>query len=50
MSDFLVRVSRVVLVELFRAIGAIEFMAFARHTHQRNGHQQQGENFHRGAS
>jgi hypothetical protein len=25
-------------------------MAFAGHTHQRDGHQQQGEKFHRGAS
>jgi hypothetical protein len=50
MSLILVAVAGVVLVELFRAIGAFEFMAFARHTHQRNGHQQQGEKFHRGAS
>lgn len=50
MSLFLVPVAGVVLVESFRAVFTFEFMAFAGHTHQRDGHQQQGEKFHRGAS
>lgn len=32
-------VAGMVLVELFRAIRAFEFVAFAGHTHQRDGHQ-----------
>jgi len=47
---FRIAVAGVVLVESFRAIRAFEFVAFAGHTHQSNGHQQQGKKFHRGVS
>jgi hypothetical protein len=43
-------VAGVVFMELFRAIGPFKFVAFAGCAQQRNGHQQQGEKFHRGAS
>jgi len=39
----LVRIGRVMLVELLRAIRPFEIMALARNTGQGNGHQQQGE-------
>jgi hypothetical protein len=50
MSVFLLPVARVMLVELFRAIGAFEFMAFAGNAGQRDSHDKQGEKFHRAAS
>lgn len=50
MGVFLFAVVGVVLVKSFRAVGALEFMAFAGRTRQRDGHQQQGKKFHRGAS
>ncbi len=40
----------VVLVQLFGAIRAFEFMALAGNTQQGNSHQHQGEKFHRAAS
>ena len=45
-----VAMAGVVLVELLGAVRPIEFVALAGHTQNRNGHQQQGEKFHRGAS
>jgi hypothetical protein len=45
-----IAVAGVVLVESFRAVRTFEIMAFAGHTHQSNGHKQQGEKFHRGVS
>ncbi len=42
--------STVVLMELLGAIGALEFMALARNGKQGNGHQKNGERFHRAAS
>lgn len=50
MGVFLFAVAGVMLVEFFRAVFAFEFMAFAGRTRQRDGHQQQGKKFHRGAS
>ncbi len=44
------RVTRMVLVKLLRAIRSFEFMAFARHSGQRDSHKQQGKKFHRGVS
>ena len=40
----------VVFVELLGAIRAIEFMAFAGDSSESNGHDEQGNTFHRGAS
>lgn len=40
----------VVLVELLGAIGPLEFMALAGNGKQGNGHQKDGESFHRAAS
>jgi hypothetical protein len=47
---FRIAVAGVVFVESFRAVRAFEIMAFAGHSHQGNGHQQQGKKFHRGVS
>ena len=38
------------LVELFRPIGTLEFMALTGNARQRDSHNQQGEKFHRRAS
>ena len=35
-----VPIAGVVFMELFGAVRPLEFMALARHTHNRNGHQQ----------
>lgn len=43
-------VAGMMLMELFGAVWPLEFMALAGHTQERNGHQQQGEKFHRSAS
>ncbi len=40
----------VVLMKLFGAIRAFEFMAFAGHTSNRNSHNEQEKSFHRRAS
>lgn len=39
-----------VFVELFGAVRAIKFMAFAGDTSEGEGHDEQGKTFHRGAS
>jgi hypothetical protein len=43
-------VAMAVAVELLGAIRAFELMALAGNAQQGNGHQQQGEKFHRAAS
>ena len=40
----------VVFVKLLGAVRAIEFMAFAGDSSESNGHDEQGNTFHRGAS
>ena len=45
-----VAVAGVVLMKPLGAIRPLEFMALAGDTQQRNGQQEQGEMFHRGAS
>ena len=40
----------VMLVQLLGAVRTLEFVAFAGNAQQGNGHQQQGEKFHRAAS
>ena len=40
----------VLLVEPLGAVGSLELMALAGNAKQRNGRNQQGEEFHRGAS
>lgn len=39
----------VMLVELFGAVRTFELVAFAGHAQHRNGHDKQGEKFHRRA-
>ena len=46
----LIVVAGSMLMELLRAIRPLELMAFTRDTHQKNGHDQQREQFHCGAS
>ena len=46
----LVLMSTMGLVETLGALGAVEFMALARDTHQRHSQKEQGEKFHRAAS
>jgi hypothetical protein len=46
----LIVVAGSMLMELLRAIRPLELMAFTRDTHQKNGQDQQREQFHCGAS